>query len=416
MVGAKISWSLSLLRAAMLSIFAHLFPRNRKKVLFGAWNGRSFSDNPKYFMLYLLEHTDLTCVWVGQQELQTQIEALNYPKSKLTFVRKGSLAALWHFWTAGAFVCNINWRGDICDLPTSTAVRIFNLWHGIPLKRISDRPSANEASAEKISRFHLLVRELLQRWIRWMYPQTAWTSSSSAEMTTELLGVYGGHRFARERTLSAGLSRNDFLINHATDAQMYRQLKAKYVALLNLPIDKRWYLYLPTFRDWTDEVFSFSQLKTSDKLNHLLAEQNAIIIEKQHPRILQRLHLTAEQDAHIRLVSEAEGSQIDLQELLLVSDRLIGDYSSCFFDFSLLQRPVIHFAYDYDLYVAQRGVVYDLKEICAGPVVATQDELLHALAESDAALLQQRGPKFNEPIAFEKGHASEALCRVLMTR
>lgn len=409
----RLVWLGQQIRDPLFCPWAKLFPRNRRKVLFGAWGGRQYSDNPKYFLLHVLEQTDLCCVWIGEEYLRGAVEALRYGK-RLRFVRKGSPAALWHFLTAGIFVFNINWRSDICNLPLSGRVLLLNLWHGIPFKKVGERQYVYTPHVEQArGGLRNFIRERLIAWSDWCYPQASWTSVSSAWMAEELVLSFPG-RFSETRAVCAGLPRNDLLVNHRTDAVLRSKLKQRFAQQLNLPVDKRWYLYLPTFRYGTDEVFSFSQVADRARLEAILGEQGAVIVEKQHPRVLQRLHVVGGMRSCVWMISESEGKSIDLQELLLVSDRLITDYSSCFFDFALLQRPVIHFAYDYKAYVSQdTGVTRDLREVCAGPICRTQEELLNLLAQSAESLLTGRGERLSEMIGCEQGRASAILCERL---
>jgi CDP-glycerol glycerophosphotransferase len=73
------------------------------------------------------------------------------------------------------------------------------------------------------------------------------------------------------------------------------------------------------------------------------------------------------------------GAAVDTQELLVCTDLLITDYSGCYFDYLLIDRPVIHFAYDREYYTkSDRGLYFDLDEAAAGPVV----ECFHSLCEN----------------------------------
>ncbi len=400
---SRIYWFLKLLFDSLFCPIALFAPRDKKTFLLGAWGGRQFSDNPKYFMLYLLEQTDARCIWIGAKHLQSQIEALDFPKSRLRFVEKKSFAAIWYFLTAGNLVCNIRWQNEILNLPLSSRVKIFNLWHGNGFKSLCYKETAKERGTVR-----QFLHNILVEWNEFLYPQASWTSSSSKESSDALIL---GHpkRFSRDRMINEGYSRNDYLLAGMQDDELMLQVKKKYASLLNIPIYVKWYLYMPTFRDWANDVFSFSTICENEALQKILTDQNAIIIEKHHPRILQRLSLSASLRNSVRIVSEAEGLQIDIQELLLVSNRMITDYSSCYTDFALMKRPVIHYAYDYETYVQQRGVNCDVKSVLAGPLVQTQSELFDSLAADDETLLKQIAPHFKDIIAHEHGHASEML-------
>ena len=72
------------------------------------------------------------------------------------------------------------------------------------------------------------------------------------------------------------------------------------------------------------------------------------------------------------------------QELLLISDVLISDYSSIMIEFALLDKPIIFFTYDYDTYMSEdRGFYFDFKENVPGPVVYTTDELIAEIKNND---------------------------------
>ena len=407
----RLKWIFELVRNILLWPLVVVFPRNQRKMLFGAWTGRNFSCNPKYFLLYILQHhPDVYCVWVGKEEIRALVEKIHGVK----FVRKGSLKAFWHYLTAKFFVCNINWRGDIINLPIFKKVTVINLFHGIPYKKIGNQQYfyASQVGPTR-SKFRQVLHNWLETFGNYQYPQESWVSVSS-EFIAKTFCESFPRRYTRARMVVAGLPRNDFLVLNVNNQKLKFELKQRLAKQFGLAVDKRWYIYLPTFRYETNQVYSFLATKNESKIAHILSEQGAIIIEKQHPRVLERLHVPSEQSCCVFGLSEYQGEQIDLQELLLVSDRLITDYSSCFFDFALLKRPVIHFAYDFDRYCTHdTGVLYDLQEVCAGPICKTEDELFATISNSDDELLGKRGGILNDIIAGETGHASETLWSML---
>lgn len=411
-MNTRVLWILQNIKDAALAPLVCLMPRNKKKILFGAWAGRQFSDNPKYFLLAIQKHCpQLECYWIGEAHLASILSQV----PNVTFVRKGSLCALWHQLTAKYYVCNINYWEEIGWVPTCQRVTILNLWHGIPYKRIGDRQfngKGQEGGEVKgRGRARLFLRALYLRWHKRLYPQTSWTSVSSQKMGEILCESYL-KRFAKERMVMAGLPRNDFLVQNKDNETLKQQIKQKYASLLNLPLEKKWYLYLPTWRHGEGSAFSFMTSDNREKYQEMLQAQEAILIEKQHPIVLKRLNLAGQSQGNLYALSVEQSAQIDLQELLLVSDRLITDYSSCFFDFALLERPCIHFAYDFEEYTQKdSGVEYDLREIAVGPIVETEQELLETMRFSDDVILSKRALKWQEPIAYETGHASETLLK-----
>ena len=106
----------------------------------------------------------------------------------------------------------------------------------------------------------------------------------------------------------------------------------------------------------------------------------------------------------------------DINELYVVSDLLITDYSSVFFDYANLKRPILFYMYDLAAYRDDiRGFYLDLKEL-PGPIVETEEALIQAIPqalEQDAydEKYQRFHARFN---ALDDGHASERVVKRLL--
>ena len=83
-------------------------------------------------------------------------------------------------------------------------------------------------------------------------------------------------------------------------------------------------------------------------------------------------------------------SDESINDLMYVSDVLITDYSSCFYDFLLLQKPILFYVYDVERYSATRGVHYSIEETAPGLIVKTSEELIHILREGSIARTEPR--------------------------
>lgn len=86
----------------------------------------------------------------------------------------------------------------------------------------------------------------------------------------------------------------------------------------------------------------------------------------------------------------AKGKYIDCsdyaseQELLLISDILITDYSSIMIEFAMLSKPIVFFTYDFDSYLnKERGFYFDFKSTVPGPVVYDSDQLIDVIKNND---------------------------------
>jgi CDP-glycerol glycerophosphotransferase len=104
----------------------------------------------------------------------------------------------------------------------------------------------------------------------------------------------------------------------------------------------------------------------------------------------------------------------DINDLLGLTDVLITDYSSVMFDFAPTGRPMLFFTYDLEQYRDQlRGFYFDFEAAAPGPLLATSERVVEALADIDAVAAGY-GPAHREFIArfcpLDDGKASARAC------
>jgi CDP-glycerol glycerophosphotransferase len=94
--------------------------------------------------------------------------------------------------------------------------------------------------------------------------------------------------------------------------------------------------------------------------------------------------------------------------LFKVADVLISDYSACIADYSILERPVICFAYDYEDYKATRGLYIDFSKEMPNGIFETEDKVIsHILTmDYDAECVKTRDMIKNK-FTYLGGHATE---------
>ena len=384
-----------------------LMPRNPKKILFGAWWGNQFSDNPKYFLKYILSlNQGFECYWFGNECIRSKVEA--FPG--VTFVKKGSLKARWHLLTAKWMVTNLGAECDVTNrFPTYGRIKQLTFWHGTAYKGVCNRDYHAELSKNPFKRF---AQYFLSKDFSIAAPLWSWASFSFEEMRF-LMPYEVPWQFKPEMSIAAGTARIDYLIQNKDNPDEIRRVKANIASMLGLPTDKRWILYMPTWRKGIGVNYSFMTSKRTGEINAILEKKNAILIEKQHPQVLQKNNIQGGWNGSIYMMSSDNAlTDIDTQELLLSSDCLITDYSSCLCDFETMDRPVIHYVYDYKEYTStERTDYHDVHEYAAGPVAFSEDEFIQALAMDDAAMLAVKGPKAGDLVAAEKGHACETFAK-----
>ena len=116
-----------------------------------------------------------------------------------------------------------------------------------------------------------------------------------------------------------------------------------------------------------------------EKFNKELGEEYILVV-RLHPKIKKFFKDKIEVNQKYVDCSDFKNEQ----ELLLISDILISDYSSIMIEFALLNKPIIFFTYDYDTYMSKdRGFYFDFKKNVPGPVVYTTDELIAEVKNND---------------------------------
>ena len=171
-----------------------------------------------------------------------------------------------------------------------------------------------------------------------------------------------------------GLPRMDYYFqSHDID-----RLKSDFCNKYGIGSEKKIILYAPTFRQNSkyNNVFEFLNL---EKFNEVLGEEYVIVL-RLHPKIRRFYSEDISSDSFYVDVSDFKNEQ----ELMLISDMLITDYSSIMIEYCILNKPVVFFTYDLDSYLAdERGFYYDFKSTVPGPIVYNCDELIDVIRDFD---------------------------------
>ena len=294
-----------------------------------------------------------------------------------------------YFWTmsrAKYWVFNQNVH-DLCTRPRGT--HYLQTWHGTPLKRMQNDVPVMYGRAED---YHRKAQELVDRWTTLISPSPYATAAFRSAF-----GFDGP-------ILETGYPHND--VFHTEEGR--RRAREARIRLGIAP-DRTVVLYAPTFRD------DGRAAGASGAWSHQMALDLGRFAERlgDHVTLLVRLHPLVKfkwprnLDDTIVNVSKYP----DAQDLLLIADALVTDYSSIMFDYAQRGRPIISFVYDLEHYRDDlRGFYVDLEEIAPGPVVRTSDEVIDAVARLDELEVEyaDRLAAFRERFGgLEDGHASD---------
>ena len=404
---AHINNAVCLLRNFVWRVLSCVVPRDRRLCVAGSWMGEMYGDNPRYLVEYLLANAKVRIVWIGKEHLRAKLPA----DSNLKFAKIGSVGAAWAALRAGTWIVA---QGP-CDIgPTSLRGRVtlVNLWHGLAFKR-SGQTRADGAALVQQPRRVQLKKWIVNALTRRRNDELGWTSIASDEGGGHLAAALPQY-FSTEKMVPFGTPRNDYLIHSKKKPEVLRELKARYAKLLGFAEDRKVVLYLPTFRKPGAKTISFYRLAGGEgaELRGVLDAANAVLLEKPHFLELAANPPPKNGAANWNVVIDAEKSrEVLAQELLLVADVLVTDYSSAFVDYCLLGRPCIHFVYDYNEYTtSDAGLAYDIEEIAGGPVVKTLDGLCEVLRNALASGRGEPRPGYAAMVEFEKGRACEQLC------
>lgn len=184
-----------------------------------------------------------------------------------------------------------------------------------------------------------------------------------------------------------GIPRADVFFDTEKIENIKQRLLKKYTLLLN----KKIILYAPTFRD-NDRKRSSLGLDLGYLSENL--EQDYIIVLKMHPFERGKIKVDGELSSKVLDLSHEE-----INDLLIIADLLITDYSSLIFEYAILQRPMIFFAYDLEKYENDiRGFYYPYTDFVPGPIAYTTEEVVEYIKkdEWDFKRIKEFAIRFNE--------------------
>lgn len=184
----------------------------------------------------------------------------------------------------------------------------------------------------------------------------------------------------------------------------------EHLASLDIPVNgRRIILYAPTFRG---EIRTAKAPDGLDYTQFTFWKDEYVVLIKQHPFVKERTILPESCRDFCFEIRDA----LSIEELLMVSDVLITDYSSVIFEYSLMGRPMLFFAYDLDAYYDERGFYYPYREFVPGPVVETTEELMAEigkLGEFDRNRIERFHRQYMNGC---DGHATERIVEYVLNR
>lgn len=346
----------------LISIFGNiiyciscLIPANKNLWIFGAWFGEKYVDNSKYLFEYVNEnHPEIRAVWVTRDE---GILKLIREQGYEAYLMRSWRAYLLSF-RAGLFIiCN----GIEDVIPYAFGrTRIVQMWHGTPLKKIVYDDKYSVIPDEK---FRLFGFKNIDR-------ESTIFIAASQEVKKRISSAF---KASLSRVKVTGYPRNDVLISEKIEDLPIGDMLNK------LKVNNSLGIYMPTFREEDGKLEDV--LENIKDLNSSLKQLNTVLLIKLHYVDMKRYDTTFDLSNIIFLKDENINS--DIYPVLSVTDYLITDYSSVYFDYLLMDKPMIFLPLDIEDYLRRdREFYYDYNEVTPGPKAKDCHELVKYIEES----------------------------------
>ena len=391
-----VRYAIDVKRKIKYSFYYHKYKVNDKMILFEVFNGRNYSCSPKAIYECMIKdekYKDYTFVWAfknvnkhiklsNERTVLVKINSKNYFK----------YLSMSKYWVVNSLVTSA--------IKKKKNQLYIQCWHGTPLKKL-------RYDIEVEGNVLNSVKEIRRRndldAVKFDY-----FLSPSKFCTEKFTSAFNLKKLKKDNILiEEGYPRNDYLINHKK-SDVIKIKKA-----LNIPKDKKVILYAPTFRDnqHTSGVgYTYNLGLDFDKLKKEFND-DYVILFRTHYFVSNSFDFTNYENFII------DASKYDdINDLYIVSDMIITDYSSVFFDFANLKRPMLFYMYDLEEYKNNlRDFYFDL-DVLPGPIVEKEKDLIKEIKNIDKydKKYLKKYQKFNEKFNYlDDGSATKRVVDII---
>lgn len=348
----------------------HIFPIKKNRVILNSYRGSQYSCNPKYISEYLEKFENLEIIWA----FNNPSDYVCLKKKRIKLVKFNSLKRFYYEATARVSINNI---GSYSWIPLRKNQEHINTWHA-------------GGCYKKTGLDEIENTPLMKKTIQMTANETSLFLSSSEYFSSisipQNLGYHG-------EILNCGLPRNDSLVN-GCDLKIIDKVHKYY----NIPNEIFIVLYAPTWR-YNNKEFQTINYEQVQQAIEKRFHKNSIILYRAH-------HITG--DILEKNIKNATNYP-DMQELLMASDMLITDYSSCIWDYSFTYKPCFLYTPDVEDYIQKRGFNMDIQK-WHFPICETNDKLIRAIKNYDDEQHKKNMQQHHLDLgACETGRASQII-------
>ncbi|MGX8852697.1 CDP-glycerol glycerophosphotransferase family protein [Amedibacillus sp. YH-ame10] len=372
-------------------VLFRLVPIHKKMVLFISFHGRGYSDNPKAIFLQMKKDErfkDYVFVWALRKENMIEIEGAKV-------IPYFTPVYFFHLARSKYWVCNCKLQKYIVRKKKQVYLQT---WHGTPLKRLAHDIIVPEGTT--FYRSHMSADAMRKTYDNDVKKYTYMISPN--KFCTEVF--QSAFQINRERLIETGYPRNDYLSNVTEEEKQAIRKK------LYIPDNKKIILYAPTWRDnqFTMAGYTFELKVDFMKWKEVLGEEYVILF-KPHYLITSTYKHEPELENFVYDID----AKSDISDLYVISDMMVTDYSSVFFDYAVLKRPMYFYMYDIEEYADElRGFYLDIHKDLPGEVFKIEEAMLQAIANHlfDYDKLETFNQRFNNR---EDGHAAQRVIDIM---
>lgn len=306
------------------------------QVLFESFHGTTLNDSPFAMMRELAKDEKFHIFYTSKKELldehQKVLDKYNLNRVHLVPINTRQYQKI--LATSKYLINNVSFPPYFIKRDEQV---YLNTWHGTPLKTLGKRMVKGIQDMSNMQRNFL---------------QSSYLLHPNQYTMCHMMEDYNLNNLYTGKVILSGYPRNSIFLDKNA---------AKVVREMYHMEDKEVFAYMPTWRGnmsscANQEGYQEEITAILEKFDEALNE-NQIMYVNLHPLI--RCKTTVENYKHIKAFPE----DIDSYSFLNAVDILITDYSSVFFDFSITKKPIVLYMYDYDIYMAERGVYMNVKEL-----------------------------------------------------
>lgn len=365
-----------------------LFPI-QKKVTFVV----SFGDNSKYVYDEMRKQSvPFGTVFLCASRSAHALFGKDHTTKALDFRLKrigDFISSIYHLATSRYIIVD-NYFGFLAVTRFKEGVECIQLWHaGGAIKKFGYEDQSNATRSERALKRFGRVYENFHKIV---------VGSDAMEDIFKKAFRLGSDHF-----LKTGMPRSDFFFDKCLHQEIIEKLKKENPSLIR----KKTILYAPTYRDGELDEF---RLQLDLDLMEKELKNEWIVLLRLHPAVKSGVDYG---DRYPGFVFDYTGPRYDINELLLVSDLLISDYSSIPYEFALLNKPMIFFPYDLESYTKERGLWAPFSSMVPGPVVMDTAGILHEIKSGgcDTGKVSEFSRVWNK---YSTGKSSENLVKYLL--